>query len=44
MISTTLICLAVLASGFCIGLAWGTFKYDREIDCAPDINKDNNLR
>jgi len=44
MISNTLMCLAVLALGFCVGFVWGELKYSREIDFTPDNNKDSNLR
>ena len=44
MISTTLMGLAVLTLGFCIGFVWGELKASREIDFALRRNEINELR
>ena len=44
MISTTLMGLAVLTLGFCIGFVWGELKASREIDFTLRRNEINELR
>ena len=44
MITTTLMGLAVLTLGFCIGFVWGELKASREIDFTLRRNEINELR
>ena len=44
MISATLMGLAVLTLGFCIGFVWGELKASREIDFTLRRNEINELR
>ena len=44
MVTTTLLGLAVLTLGFCIGFVWGELKASREIDFALRRKEINELR